>query len=316
MARIRSPEGIRFVITLVAALLLASPASARFGWPDPATHPRVIFNADQSLAGYMDEHPEWFQNDFLVTSLYVKDVPYGQSDTARKTFVRIQDKLWDRGINFGSYVSGTTAIPEMSLTKFPPDAVSIEDMSVKVGYLGPWLRDPQQKAVDLKDPASFFALETGIGDLWRHTHGIVRFIDNAAVHPRVASMQPWENYCLNIKLLRAYEETQGIVTIFNVFVRSWEMTDKETKLLIDAVAGHGYNAVSFPLAWSREIKDDKTANGWAIYRYRQMLDGGMVLIFVPSAEANVYELSGWLATWRRPYDRVYIAAPYWDPPPW
>jgi len=307
---------VNFAIALAALLLFASPViAARFAWQNPATHPRVIVNADQGLLDALTQHPGWFNDDFLVASFVIDDVPYGAGDGAANFYGRIRKILWRRNINFGTYVSGTTAIPDLQLTVFPPNAVSIEDMSIKTKYLGNWLRDTRQQVVDLRDLESLKNLEYGIAALWRQQPGQVRFIDNAAIHPQVYRMLPWLSYCINMALLRTYNESKGVVSIFNVFVRPWELTEEETNQLIAAVAGNDQNALSFPIPWMRQLKDDKARTAWAIYRYRQLLDHGIVIILIPSADADSYELTGWLATWRRPFDRVYIAAPYSEPPP-
>lgn len=294
-------------------LLTASPAFAWvFPWPDPRQHPRVILTADQKLGDFLDSNPEWFVNDFLVAGLTINTTVYGESEDMIENRRILHDKLQYHNIAVGSAVSGTTVQPELTLTQYPDNAVSLEDMSVYTRYLGQWTRDPKQQVVDISDLPSRRELQNGIRDLWQNTLEIVRFVDNAAVHPGVAHMQPWASYCENMKDIREFAHNNRETIVFNVFMRSWELTDTETLQLISAV-GYG-NAISLPLPWSKSIKNNKNANGWAIFRYQQMLNNGIVLIFIPSNDAPEKDLYEWLATWRRPSDHVYLALPYWKEP--
>jgi len=305
-----------FFFGSVAALCVAASAHAiAFQWPDSSTHPRVILAADQDVEEYLQNHPDWFASDFLVAGLYVKDVAYGQSDAAMEQMSALYSELRQKHILSGSYISGTTALHELTLTKYPANAASIEDMSLKVHYLGPWIREPDQQVVDLKDGLSRHELQFDIRELWLHIPVVMRFVDNAAVHPRVARMQPWNVYCDNISALRGGAEAGNGNAVFNIFVRPWEMSNDDMKQLINAVAGNGGNGVSFPLPWSKSIKDDKNALGWAIYRYRQLLDHHISVILVPSDDAPQNDLYNWMYSWRRPGDRLYIAWPYWEAPP-
>jgi hypothetical protein len=299
---------------LAAALLLPdrAPSLGFFFWPDPLTHPRVILYADQGLADYMRDNPDWFADDTMIGGLFIKDVAYGDSSSGVRAFDALRTDLMYKQMQVGTYISGTTVAHEDVITKYPADAVAIEDISVKTKFLGPWLRDPSQQVVDLSDVGSRLSLEGGINQLWAHVPAFIRFVDNAAVHPRVAAMQPWENYCINMTVLTVLAASHQTHLIFNVFARPWELSDQETVQLINAV---GFaNGVSFPLPWSLSIKDDKRAAGWAVYRYRQLLDKGIAVILIPSKEAPAGELSKWIATWRRSTDPLYIAAPYWDEP--
>ncbi len=304
---------VKRLLFFALAVMLGSAAATALPWPDPKKSPRVILYADQMLVEqYMHDHPEWFQHDFLVGGFYIKDVVYGESDAAIKKSGFLRQTLRRKRILYGSYISGTTVIHELSLTKYPADAVSIEDLPPKMHYLGAWLRQPDQTVVDLSDTYSREELQKAIHQLWQHTPSLMRFIDNAAVHPRVALLQPWDAYCKNMAELRDMAEAAKANVIFNVFVRPWELSDKEVNQLTAAV-GPG-NAISLPLPWSKSIKDDKTANAWAIYRYRQILKSGVVVILIPSDDAPIEELIHWTSTWKKPNDHIYYASPIWEAP--
>ena len=249
--------------------------------------------------------------------MQIGGVTYGHSDEAIGTYKRIRSKLRYRNIYVASAISGTTALHDIDVKEYPANAASIEDMTVKVHYLGAWMRDPKQQVVDLSDPMSRRELQQGIERLWTHVHGPVRLVDNAAVHPGVARLQAWKDYCDNIKALRELgERALHINTVFNVFVRPWQLTDVETKQLTDAVAGLGGNGISLPLPWSESIKNDTVANNWAIYRYRQILDRGITVILIPSDDAPRNDLYKWVNTWRRRTDRIYFATPFQEVPPY
>jgi hypothetical protein len=305
---------ITFACTVLALTLLGASSATSFTWPDPRKHPRVILTANQSLADDMEAHPEWFTNDFVIGGFSIKDVPYGQSSDAIRKFAFLRQRFQRNGIIVGSYISGTTAIHELSLRQFPANAVSMEDLSVKTRYLGPWLRDPTQAVVSLSDKALRRDFENEIRILWLHVISPVRFVDNAAVHPRVAPMQPWTDYCDHMKALRIIATSLRATVIFNVFVRPWELSEQETKQLIEAV-GRG-NAIALPLPWSKQIKNDKNATGWAIYRYRQLLDAGIAVIMIPSSDAPTRDLIHWVWTWSKPNDLIYYSTPTWSDPPW
>lgn len=305
--------GKTLLLTLTA-MLVAAPAFAalHWPWPDTSKHPRVILYADQNMATDFKEHPDWFAKDFVVAGFYISKVVYGQSDEAIRMYGYLHQKFIYNKIYLGSYMSATTVIHELSLTKYPADAVSMEELSPKTKLLGPWMRDGTHQVVDLTDPASRKDLQNNIHLLWAHVPVQLRFLDNAAVHPRVAAGQPWAAYCANMKELRKLAEYTDANTMFNVFVRPWEMSDEETKQLIDAV-GWG-NAVSLPLPWSKSIKDDKNANAWAIYRYRQMLKAGLAIVLVPSDDAPEEALVHWVSTWKQKGDHIYYAFPEWKAP--
>ena len=238
--------------------------------------------ADQGIESYLQDHSDYFKGDFLLAGLFIGDVKYGESGAAMDRYAEIYSKLYKQRI-----LQALTSLEPRRFMGFRSSnirrtPVSIEDMSVKVRYLGPWMREPDQLVVDLRDKNSRNALEGAISDLWKHVRVLMRFVDNAAVHPRVASLLPWDAYCQNIGALRGIAQSQHANVIFNVFARTWEMTDKDTKMLTDAVAGNGNNGISFPLPWSKSIKDDKTANAWAIYHYRQILNKHIAVILIPS----------------------------------
>jgi hypothetical protein len=304
------------LLLALAATFGASAASAiTFPWPNPQLHHRIILYADQTLGSEMSEHPEWFDKDFLVAGFYIKDVVYGKSDDAIHKYASLRQKIFDKNKWYaGTYISGTTVVRELSLSKYPVNAVSMEDLSIKTHYLGTWLREPDQTVVDLSDVHSRRDLQNFIRLLWLHVMTPIRFIDNAAVHPGVAKMQPWSVYCQNMQELRNIAQGLKASTIFNIFVRPWEMSNQDMKQLVEAV-GAG-NAVSLPLPWSLSIKDDKNANAWAIYRYRQLLDNGIVVIVIPSVEAPEEKLIAWVSSWRRPNDHIYFATPTWKAPAW
>jgi hypothetical protein len=307
----------RLTFALCSALTLFnahSASAAYFNWLDARAHPRVMLYENQPLGDHLRDHPEWFSQDFLVAGFNLSDVPYGTTDIAAQNYAFVQNQLQRSGLTIGTYVSGTTAIHETSLSHFPANVVSIEDMSVKTKYLGSWMREPDQAVIDLSDKPSRDELHRRIRLLWLHVMTAIRFVDNAAVHPRVAQLQSWEIYCQNIKELRILAATLRQITIFNVFVRPWEMTDKDIKILIDAI-GPG-NAISLPLPWSLAIKDDKNAQGWAIYRYRQLLDKGIVVVMIPSGDAPTGKLIKWVSTWRKSSDLIYFSTPSGSEPYW
>ena len=216
-----------------------------------------------------------------------------------------REKLFNRRIYAGTAISGTTAVGEFSLRQYPAPAVSIEDLSVKTKYLGKWLREPSQVVVDLSDKASREDLQSEIRLIWLHSVSRIRFIENAAVHPRVAALQKWSDYCDNMEGLGRIAESLKANVIFSIFMRPWEVNDKEMKQLISGVGA--YNAIAMQIPWSKSIKEDTNAKNWAIYRYRQILDSNIVVILVPSDDAPIAELTKWVSTWRRPTDMIFYS---------
>ena len=284
-----------------------------FEWMDSRTHPRVILYADETIEEAIAAHPSWFDKDFVIAGLGFTFREYGQYDEAKVRSMRFRNTLTGH-YSSGRLISGTTVMRDSDIRQYPSPAVAIEDMPFKTRYLGTWMRNPKQAVLDLSDTATRDGFVQAVRVQWSQFRTSVQFVDDAAVHPRVAQLQPWAAYCDTIKALRDMANELNSRIIFGVFVRPWEMTEPESKQLIDAI-GSG-NGIALPLPWSKSIENDKTANAWAIYRYRQMLNAGMAVIMIPSDDAPLKDIMTWVASWRAPQDKIYFAAPVWNAPPW
>jgi hypothetical protein len=298
-------------IALLATFTLSSSAKSRaFEWPDSSRYWRVMINVNQYVQTYIKIHPQWFSQDRLVTDFKILSVPPGGEDQAAKEYKSVRHLLESKGMYVGTYVSGTTLLPESEQAFYPHGAVSIEQLPATTHFKGSWAGHQTRKIVDISDVASRRALEASIKRLWESVPAPLRFVDNTPAHPSVAKMQPWAATCAYMTEMRELGESVGSRVIFNIAVNVGEMSDSDTRALIQAV---GEGGLSIEMPWSPVIRRSKEATARAQKRYRQLLDTGMGIILIP-VNTPEDELTQWVQSWRKRSDHIYIALPFQKPP--
>ncbi len=301
------------VAAVVLALLLAASAAdsarpAAFQWPDSSKYDRVLVNAQQGIESYPKE---WFAQDTLVTDFTIADTDKKTAESAAQQYTTIRALLNSYGLAVGTYVSGTTVEPEAMETKWPWVVVPSEWMPDASQYVGAIPGEPFRKIIDVSDPGTRHAFQSGIRKLWEQMPAPVRFVDNAAIHQSAGRGQPWKSYCQNIREIREMGDAMGSVQIFNLSGHVGEFSDVEASELIQAV-GHGGILLEMP--WHENIRKDPAATERARLRYRQLLDSGMAIIMAePGAEPSK-DLVKWVNSWRKPGDHLYFAGAFWQAP--
>ena len=310
----RSLEIMKRVLVSVLAFTALAAASAHsssenaFHWPDSSQYSRVIVNATQGI----ETRPrEWFAKDKLVTDFGIVNLEAIGQDKAEKDYEAIRQLLLSYGLAVGTYVSGTSVVPEAKETQWPWPRVPIEWMPSGSRYNGTWPDTPYRKMIDVTDPATRHALQDGIKRLWQQHPAPVRFVDNAAAHHAVGGPQPWAGYCANMEEIRKLGESMGSVQIFNVAVHVEDLSDEETRQLIQAVGSGG---IALEMPWPKNIRDNPAKAERAKQRYRQLLDTGMGIIMVPAGAAPPQELVDWVRTWRKPGDHLYFNGAFFKAP--
>lgn len=292
-------------VVALSGALDAAP-SPTFNWPDSRAYSRVIVNATQGI----ETRPKaWFADDKLVTDYTLTNVDAVGLVEAGKTYERTRDLLKGYGLAVGTYVSGTTVIPEKDAQRhYPIGIVPLEWMPASARYFGTWSSGSSRKIVELADPETRHALQSGIQRLWKQFPAPVRFIDNAAVHRSAGAAQSWENYCRNIEELRQLGEAMGSRQIFNIAGHVGEFSDEEMSQLIRAVGSGG---IMLEMPWHPNIQRDAAATERAKSHYRRLLDSGMAIILAPPGSEFPAALADWVRTWRKPTDRIYFGGAFY-----
>jgi hypothetical protein len=299
------------VLTILGTIAAALPAgNVAFEWPDSSHYWRVLMNVNQYIEYYLKNHPPYFSHDKLVTDFAIVKIPVGGREQAAKQYKAIRKVLVGKGMQVGTYVSGTTVIPEAEQDHYPPANVSVEQMPPNARYIGSWSGHPTRKIISVADADTRHALQAGIKQLWESAPTSVRFADNMPPHPKVDSSQPWEASCKHIQELGKIAESLGSRAIFNIPMHVGEMSDQETRQLIDAV---GHNGISLEMPWHANVRKSKEATERARKRYRQLLDSGMAIVLIP-VNTPEDQLTAWVRTWRKPTDHLYIASSYFKQP--
>ncbi len=300
-------------LSTLAGVLVLSAFSAKnvaFEWPDSSEYWRVLVNVNQHVDFYLKNHPDYFAHIKLVTDLAVLDVPAGGQEQAAKQYKSLRKIMTSRGMEVGTYVSGTTVIPEAEQNHYPPANVSIEQMPPNSKYVGSWPGHATRQIINIADDNTRHALQAGIRQLWQNAPAPVRFIDNMSAAPHMAGAQPWEAVCKHIEELGKIAESQGSRIIVNIPMHVGELSVNETQQLIHAV---GQNGISLEMPWHANIRKSKEATERAQKRYRELLDSGMAIIMIP-VKTPEDQLAAWVRTWKKPTDHLYLAGSFFKPP--
>ncbi|MGA8144165.1 MAG: hypothetical protein WB987_09785 [Candidatus Acidiferrales bacterium] len=299
---------ILFLVPLMAALAGWSSRPTGFEWPDSSHYWRVMVNVNQ----YIGNRPkEWFAQDKIITDLAIEKVDPANEDAAAKQYKKLRHDLEARGIYVGTYTSGRTVGPAAEQTSYPPGSVAIEQMPASARYTSSWPGQPDRKIIDVTDPATRHAFQKGLRQLWESVPAPIRFVDNAAVHPALGRGEPWKAYCENMGEIRRIAESQGSRVIFNIAMHVALLSDEDTRELIEAVGRD--NGIALEMPWHPNIQKSPEATAKAQARYRQLLDSGLVVIMIP-VDTPASKLSGWIQTWRKPSDHLYISGVFWKAP--
>ena len=300
---------IALIVVTVATAGLCNPISRDvYRWHDSSQFSRVIVNASD---GIQMRPKRWFAEDKLISDFTVANVdPVGRVKAVQE-YESTRELLRSYGLAVGTYVSGTTVMPESRETHWPWSAVPLEWMPVSSRYNGSWPGMDYRKIVDVTDPATRHALQQGIKRLWEETPAPVRFVDNAAAHRSTGKVQPWSSYCANIEEIRKIGESIGSLPIFSLALHVGELSDEETSQLIKAVGSGG---ILLEMPWHANIRNDPAATERARRRYRELLDTGMGIIMAPPGAEPPQGLVDWVKTWRKPTDHLYFAGVFWKAP--
>jgi len=291
------------------AVLAGLPRNATFEWPDSSKYWRVLTNVNEAIEYHLKKNPYYFAQDKLVTDFQVGNVPPGDPQAGKKHYESIRKLLVSRGIAVGTYISGSTVLPQSEEDHYPPRAVAIEQMPPTAHYAGSWPGRPSRKYVDLTDADTRHAFQAAIRQIWEATPAPVRFVDNIPPTPKLGG-GPWDVTCTHMHELGEIAASQGSRAIFNMAVHVGELTDREAQQLMDAV---GHNGISLEMPWHANIRRSKEATKNAEKRYRQLLDSGMAIEMIP-VKTPEDELKAWVTTWRKPTDHLYIAGLFYKPP--
>ncbi len=318
-------QRMAFAIAVGAALLsptrsyaasarhVAHPAqavsAAAFDWPSFDSHPVVLVNTNQAVAIYVRDHPAWFEEGEVVLDFAVPNQI--DSKSAEQDYDSIRQFLVSRRMIVGTYISGTTVEPLESIAHWPYDRVPLDWMPGSFASAGTWPGDPRLKIVDLASADSRHALQQGVLRLWREHPAPLRFVDNAAAHRSAGGKQPWQLYCANMRELREIGEALGSRVVFNVALHPGTLSDAEAEQLINAL-GAG-NGILLEDPWGVNVRNNPQSTQDAERRYRQLLDNGLVVIMLP-LNLSPGELLGWVQTWRKPGDHLYLGWPFWKDP--
>ena len=285
-----------------------SSSEAKFQWPDASLYNRVIVNATQ---GIETRPKEWLSKDKLVLDYSITNVEAIGADEAAREYESTLRRLEGYGLTVGTYISGTTVVPESQENHYPWSIVPMEWMPPSAIYHGAWSNGSPRKIIDVSDPQTRAALHSGIKRLWIKYPASVRFVDNAAVHRSTGRAQPWSSYCANITEIRKLGEAMGSRQIFNIAVHIGEMSDEETRQLIEAVGDGG---ILLEMPWHDNIRNNAAATERAKSRYRELLDSGMGIILAPPGVEPPQDLVDWVSSWRKPTDHLYFGGAFYKAP--
>jgi hypothetical protein len=294
-------------VMVVPGALGGSSAKA-FDWPDSTNCWRALVNVNQYIESYVKRHPQWFSRDRLVTDFAVHHVVDERS--AAQEYTRVRKLLESKKMYVGTYVSGTSVMPESKLTKYPRETVSFEQMPSTAHYSRSDAKEAERRTIDVSNAETRHALEANIRQLWERFPAPVRFIDNMPPHPKVYRMQPWRVSCEYMAELARIGQRVGSRLVFNIPMSVGEMSDQETRELIEAV---GQNGIALEMPWTDVIRRNPDATKRAERRYRELLDTGMAIVMIP-VNTPEDELANWVRSWRKPADHLYIAYPFFKPP--
>jgi len=304
----RGSLGIAVTVTAAIAAFSYTVSGAPYRWHDSRQYSRVIVNAQNGI----EMRPrQWFEQDKLVTDFAITSADVVGWAAAEKEYKETRDLLATYGLAVGTYVSGTTVMPESRETHWPWSVVPLEWMSPDSRYDGNWPGMDYRKMIDVTDPITRQSFQLGIKRLWEQSPAPVRFIDNAAIHRSAGNGQAWSGYCANIEEIRRLGESMGSLQIFNTAMHIGELSDGEADQLIAAVGSGG---ILLEMPWGEGVQRDPAATDRARIRYRQFLDTGMGVILVSSGGSPPEKLVKWVATWRKPTDHLYFAGAFWKPP--
>ncbi|MGC2111945.1 MAG: hypothetical protein WA655_20675 [Candidatus Korobacteraceae bacterium] len=268
----------------------------------------MIVNATPGI----DARPSaWFAQDKLVTDYVFTNANLVGRGAAINEYEATRERLSSYGLAVGTYISGTMVIPEARETNWPWTAVPLEWMPAGSQYIEAGPNGDERLLIDLTESTTRSAFQLGIERLWKQTPAPVRFIDNAAVHRSAGRGQPWTSYCTNIEEIRKLGDRMGSRQIFNVAMHAGEMSDEETRQLIEAVGDGG---IALEMPWHDNIRNDPAATERAKRRYRELLDSGMAIIMAPPGAEPSQQLVDWVRTWRKPADHLYFAGAFYKPP--
>ena len=298
--------------SLIAVALAASAAT--YTWPDPQQNGLVLVNANQDMAVYLRNHPDWFRAGELVLDLSVRN----QNDAAAAARERddIVAQLAGKGLTAGTYTSGTTVEPLAAIQLWPFDKAPVEWMPPHFASTGSWPGDAARKMVDVRDHRARRALQEGMRRLWRQTGAPIRFVDNAAAHSSTGGTLPWQAYCDNMREIRLMAESMGSRVAFNVAMHPAMLSDADMAQLIAAV-GAG-NGILMEDPWGAATRESADLSARAQTRYRQLLNAGIAIVAL-TGNVPPAALLAWVASWRRRNDRLYIGWPFFKDPgkrPW
>jgi hypothetical protein len=308
---------IAMLLSLAAPFSLASwqresgqTQPAPFQWPESGLCRLVIPNGTQYLVDYVKKHPDWFSPGELILCLVVTRQASDSVVELEKQYQSDRQFLDSKHLIVGTYISGTTVVPEADEDSWPNPVVSTEMLPNGVKLSEKWPGARARWIINVADPFTRHALQTRIESAWTKYPAPVRFVDNAGVHRSAGATQPWDGYCQNIKALRQIAEGQRSHVVFNIATHPGAMSVAETDELMDAV---GQEGILLEDPWTPYVRKSPVETERAKNRYRQLLDSGMAIVMlVNNVPADA--LFDWVGTWRKAKDRLYIGVPFFKEP--
>jgi hypothetical protein len=283
---------------------------ASFQWPESGLCRVVIPNGNQYLVDYAKKHPDWFSLGELVLCLVVTRQASDSVVELEKQYQSDRQFLESKDLIVGTYISGTTVVPEADESSWPNPAVPTEMLPKGVKLSGKWPGARARWFINVADPFTRHALQTVIESEWSKHPAALRFVDNAGAHRSAGATQPWDGYCQNIKALRQIAEGQGSHVVFNIATHPGMMSVAETEQLMDAI---GQEGLLLEDPWTPAVRKSPVETEHAKNRYRQLLDSGMaIVVLVNNVPADA--LFGWVEGWRKPNDRLYLGISFFKKP--
>ena len=124
-SRIRPLIFVSVLALAAVAASLAYSSSAAYRWHDSSQYSRVIVNATQGI----ETRPrQWFAQDKLITDFAITNADTIGRDKAAEEYQATYQLLKSYGLTVGTYISGTTVVPEVRETHWPWAGVPMEWM--------------------------------------------------------------------------------------------------------------------------------------------------------------------------------------------
>jgi hypothetical protein len=293
---------------IVAGIYRIKDPSDFLGGPPAMPNSDEILRCIVNLNGHaIDYDPERWATVPLITDFTVHlDTTIDEREVFAEVS-RIAEET-NPDLLLGRYISGSRVESGGEVDRYPPAAVNAEDIPAD------WIRAGTNRVdISIPDAADRFA-ELIIAQ-FRAAPKPVLFLDNI-VHPTsLRGWFPWADTCRLIQKVREGVNAAGGRVIANIAMVASALPDADVALIADAADGL---ALEMPLHPNARISLEKLKRHIKVYR--QWLDAGKTIVFIPRAETEEIEdesrfLASFAMAIREPGDRLFVAWSFWKPAP-